>query len=386
MPQLPPINLLGLGLGNFKSQFTSLPKFLRKPAKNFVDNYLPSSSWSTNFERDLSSHLGRKVSLFDSETFDPRFVKKYNNSFTPDAITANLGTPVRGLKTKVFGAPISNTIDSRVWENKLHEANLLKGILPDTYSVPQLVKEFGINMRAENAGVLLQDAARKKFGDKFLFKPITSHQTDPSTFPTHTWSAENLLSTLRQGVAGNTGELFGKGPKNWVVQQKFDLKAPNLLDKTINFFSGAGTGAREYRVHTIGDKVIPYASTYRGGGRMVVPWATKEQLYAEQHLQSLLSKNLNKRHKDTPFAFDVVIGKNGVPIPIEANPATLSGASGLVATPHITDAILSHLGNKTPLYILRQRAIENAASNAASATVNNAWKIAPSLYRAPADR
>jgi hypothetical protein len=380
MSQLPPITLLGLGLGNFKNQFSSLPKVLRNPAKKFFDKFLSSSSWSTNFERDLSTHLGRKVGLFDAETFDPRFVKKYKEFFAPGAIIANLGTPVKGIKGKTIGLPVNTAKDTRMWENKLNEANFLKGILPETYSVPQLAKEFGINMRAANAGTLLQQAAKKKFGNKFLFKPITSYQTNPSAFPTQQSSAEELISTLRSGIRGNTGDVFGKGYKNWIVQKKLDLKSPNLLDRALGIIAPAGTGAREYRIHTLGNKVVPYASTYRGSARMVTPWATKEQLNAERHLQSLLSKHLDKRFHNTPFAFDVVIGKNGIPIPIEANPATLGGASGLVSTPHITDAILSHLGNKTPIYILRQRALEQTAKNTAKGTLAGASVLAPSIY------
>jgi hypothetical protein len=380
MPQLPPVTLLGLGLGNFKNQFSSLPKILRKPAKNFVDKFLPSSSWSSNFERDLSAHLGRQVRLFDSETFNPSVVSKHKELFTPGATIANLGTPVKGIKGNTFGMPINNAKDTKVWENKFNEANFLKGILPETYSVPQLAKEFGINMRASNAGELLQQAAKQKFGNNFLFKPITSYQTNPSVFPTNLSSSDELMSTLRQGIAGNTGDIFGKGYKNWVVQKKLDLKAPGLLDRALGFIAPMGTGAREYRVHAVGNKVIPYASTYRGGARMVTPWATKEQLRAERHLQRLLSKHLDEKFHNTPFAFDVVIGKNGVPIPIEANPATLGGASGLVSAPHITDAILSHLGNKTPLYILRQRALEQAARNTAKGTAAGTAVLAPSIY------
>jgi hypothetical protein len=375
-----PITLLGLGLGNFKNQFSSLPKILRKPAKGLVDTFLPSSTWSTNFERDMSAHLGRRVGLFDAETFHPSFVKKYKNFFTPDAAIANLGTPVKGIKNTVFGAPISTAKGTRMWENKLHEATALKGILPETHGVAQLAREFGINMRRADAGVLLQQAAKKKFGEKFLFKPITSHQTDPSWFPTNTTSADELMSTLRSGIEGNTGELFGKGYKNWIVQPHLDIKAPNLLDRVLRMISPVGTGAREYRVHAVGNKVIPYASSYRGGPRMVLPWATKEQLRAESHLQQLLTKHLDKKYHNTPFGFDVVIGKDGIPIPIEANPATLGGASGLVSTPHITDAILSHMGNKTPLYILRQRALERTAKNIAVGTATGATILAPSLY------
>jgi len=376
----PPIALLGLGLGNFKNQFTSLPKFLRRPVKSFVDKFLPSSSWSSNFERDLGAHLGRRVGLFDTETFTPSLTKAYKDFFAPGAAVANLGTPVKGIKSLTFGAPISTARDSRAWENKLIEANFLKGILPETYGVSQLAKEFGINMRTADAGSLLQQAARKKFGNKFLFKPITSHQTNPTSFPTHQSSPEELISTLRSGITGNSGDIFGKGYKNWVVQRRLDIKPPSLLDRAIKFINPAGTGAREYRVHTVGNKVIPYASTYRGNARMVVPWATKEQLKVEQELQKLLSKRLDKRFSNTPFAFDVVIGKNGRPIPIEANPATLRGASGLVSTPHVTDAILSHLGNKTPLYVLRQRALEQSVKNTTNSAVSGAPILAPSLY------
>jgi hypothetical protein len=375
-----PISLLGLGLGNFKKEFTSLPSLLRKPAKKFVDKFLPSSSWSANFERNLGAHLGRRVKLFDTEAFSPSVVKKNKDFFSSGATVANFGTPVKGIKGRTFGAPISTLRGSSAWENKLNEANFLKGILPETYGVAQLAKEFGINMRAANAGALLQQAARNKFGNKFLFKPITSHQTNPASFPTQQSSPADLIKTLRSGITGNSGDLFGKGYKNWVVQRKLDIKAPSLLDRAIKFIHPSGTGAREYRVHTIGNKVIPYASTYRGNARMVLPWATKEQLKVERELQNLLSKKLDKRFSNTPFAFDVVIGKNGRPIPIEANPATLSGASGLVSTPHVTDAILSHLGNKIPLYVLRQRALAQSAKNTANSAASGVSAVAPSLY------
>ena len=385
MPAASPITLLGLGLGNFKQQFNALPKFIQPAVRKFSDRYLPGSGLSTNFANDLSKHLGRKVSLFDAETLTPSIIKKHKDFFGPNASIVNLGTPVSGIKQKVLGQPIATAAKSKLWENKALEAKFLEGIIPDTSSLPALAKEFGINLRSRGAGQQILDAARQKYGDKFLFKPITSHQSSPSLFPTHKTAPGELLKTLRGGILNNSGDTLGRGTRNWVVQKKFDLKEPSLFDKFLKFTSIAGTGAREYRVHAVGHKVIPYGSTYRGSLRMGLPYYTKEHALVEKEMQNLLNSNLKKEHRNVPFAFDVLIGKNGKIIPIESNPATLDGASGLAALPHVTDAAASFVAGKTPLYILRQRAIENAASNAANSALNSAGVIAPSLYRATRD-
>ena len=370
-----PITLLGGGFGNFKNQLNAFPAWTR-PAIRKITSLFPGSGLSPNFTRDLSAHVGRKVNLFDTDTWNPAYLKTYKDMFAPGSIVANFGTPAKGLKGKVFGQPVSSARASKLWENKELEAQYLKGILPDTTSVSSLIKEFGINTRSRNAGQQIMDAARQKYGDKFLLKPITSYQSDSSLFPTYKTDPQELLQTLRGGIENNTGDVIGRGLKNWVVQKKFDLKNPGLLDKVLNRIGGFGSGAREYRVHAIGNKVIPYATAYRGSTRVALPYHTSEMAMVEKELQRLLDKNLSRQHKNIPFGFDVLIGKDGKIIPIEANPATLVGSSGLASMPHTIDAIASHLAGKTPLYILRQQALERAAKNTAAGTA----VLAPTLY------
>lgn len=373
---LAPITLLGGGFGNFKNQLNAFPAWTR-PAIQKITSLFPGSGLSPNFTRDLSAHAGRKVNLFDTDTWNPAYLKTYKDMFAPGSIVANFGTPAKGLKGKVFGQPVSSARASKLWENKELEAQYLKGILPDTTSIASLVKEFGINTRSRNAGQQIMDAARQKYGNKFLLKPITSYQSDSSLFPTYKTDPQELLATLRGGIENNTGDVIGRGLKNWVVQKKFDLKEPSLLDKLLRRLDGGhGSGAREYRVHTIGNKVIPYATLFRGSGRSALPYHTNEMKMVEKEMQKLLDKNLSKSHKNIPFGFDVLIGKNGKIIPIESNPATFEGSSGFASMPHVMDAIVSHLGGKTPLYILRQQALERAAKNTAAGTA----VLAPTLY------
>jgi hypothetical protein len=234
MPAASPITLLGLGLGNFKQQFSALPKFIQPSVRKFSDKYLPGSGFSTNFANDLSKHLGRKVSLFDAETLTPAIIKKQKDLFGPNASILNLGTPVKGIKQNVIGQPISTAAQSKLWENKALEAEFLKGVIPDTISVPTLAKEFGINLRSRGAGQQILNAAKQKYGDKFLFKPSVSHQSSPSLFPTNSTDPRELLKTLKGGIPNKAGDTLGRGTRNWVVQKKFDIKAPSLFDRFLN--------------------------------------------------------------------------------------------------------------------------------------------------------
>lgn len=353
------------------------------PLKRLLHKATKGTGLFGSLEDDLSQHLNRKVRLFDTEKARPAAIQRFLAP-DPKAELINVGTPVTGLPDLMFGrrmrgSPVNNATRARAWEDKAQESKFLKGIIPDAISVPDLMKELGINMRNPDAGAQLLAGARKRYGNDFLFKPRISHQSISSTFPTARSSPEELISKLRSGVLNSSNERLARGYRNWVVQKKMSVKPQGVFDRILGRLApGIGSGAREYRVHTLGNRVIPGASVFRGGLRQVLPWQTAEMRMVEKQMQQLLKSRMRSEHGQTPFAFDVLIGKNNKIVPIESNPATLGGASGLAEVPHVVDAIASFAAGKTPLYIQRQRALENVGRN----TARGLHTVAPGVMAA----
>lgn len=393
MSQFKNLVLSGMSVGSrpYGRLRNYLPDFLSKNPT--VQKLLPGLGLVNPLEKELSRYYGKNIKLLNSDSaHNLRYLKKIiggKNTFLfqgGDPLSGTSAKATRDIqkflssipKNRRMGTPVASRAGTRVWEDKAQEAAFMKGILPDTIDVPSLAKAYGINLKSPDAGQQLMAAARKKFGRRFLFKPRTSYQSDSSYLPTYKSSPDELMESLRGGIPNKLGDILGKGPNNWVAQKFMQTKPQARLERMIeqtidNLYGGsASSGAREYRVHAIGNRVIPGASVFRGSRRAAVPWRTAEAESVENQLQKLLSKRrLSAQHKDVPFGFDVLVSPTGKIIPIEANPATLGGASGYLSLPHQVDAVAGYLTGRVPMYLKRQFGAERA--------LNSAGFMAPSL-------
>jgi hypothetical protein len=365
------INVLsGIGGGPLSGydEMSWIPEFVRPAISKLTSRFGLFDDPSAH----ISKHIGKNYRYFDTDELHNLSARqlraKYPELYAKDAININLGTPI-SRTVPTIGSPIRSTRASKDMENKYIEAQRMLGILPETQDIKLFAKAHNIDLKSPGAAAALKAALKQQYGSNYFLKPKISYQSNAATFPTARSRPETLMHALQQGVQNNEGKVIGRN-FNWIVQPKMDVLSPTLADRTLTRVADAagmytGTGAREYRVHTIGKNVIPYASVYRGGGRQVLPWVTKEQLMVEKQMQKLLNEKLDKRFDDTPFGFDVLIGKGGkMQIrPIESNPATVEGSSGLAWYPHVQDAIASYAAGKLPMYVQRQRMLENTARN-----------------------
>ena len=284
---------------------------------------------------------------------------------------------VRKATKKNVGLPTKATSN---FEDKYYEAQQLKDVMAPTVRVGDLMKRYGIKSTQRDAGAKLQEAIRKELGDKFIVKPTRGYATAGSSLPTEKMDPVDFMNTLRgrEGLGvGNYQETF-TGPANFIAQKRYELQKnnrvltaiDNLISKlTKREWSTGGGGVKEWRVHTSGGKVIPYATTGRGSMlSQGIPYYSPNARKAEAAAQKILDKMPDK-FKNSSFGFDVAKTKDGKFVLIESNPSSFGGSSGYMqpgapsmfsAAPYRQDALEAAVMGRLPAYIKAQRALEAA--------------------------
>tara|TARA_B100000745_G_scaffold300554_1_gene255230 strand:+ start:17096 stop:20380 length:3285 start_codon:yes stop_codon:yes gene_type:complete len=314
--------------------------------------------------------------------------------------------------SKAYGLP---TRHLTALDDKLEEANILKKVIAKTVGVGDIMKKYNITTKTPDAGKRLQDAFRKELGDKFILKPRDGYATPGGSLPTHK-TEPNLLMKMLQGKAGDKNvanyEKTWNKPDQFVAQVRHDLAKNSPIERFVDNFMnqyegaerplgrslynavtgkspvhhfsvGSGGHKREWRVHTTGGKVVPYATSGRGSMLGMLPWWTKNKSLAEQAAQKMLDKfpaNIRK----SSFGLDVAKTKDGRFVLIESNPSNFEGASGLMSPgpASITsrgDAIESAVMGRLPAHIKAQRQLKatGAAGGAAGAGMVGMGMLTP---------
>ena len=113
-------------------------------------------------------------------------------------------------------------------------------------------------------------------------------------------------------------------------------------------FSVATKGTKEYRVHALDGKVIPYATVGRGSVlSMLNPLYTPTHRAAEAEVQRAL-RRLPLKYRKGSYGFDVAKLRDGSMRIIESNPAGSSGASGFLTDGRVIDATLAAAKGRLP--------------------------------------
>jgi hypothetical protein len=194
-------------------------------------------------------------------------------------------------------------------------------------------------------------------------------------------SGENSIGHLASGnpvlIISNKNrrdlsKLTGADLKNMVVQENSHLQDVNpifekLKTRFIDSEPGALSGKKEYRVHVVNGKVIPYATAHRGNevaylAESMMPFRSLNQRraerLAEEAVKSIGDKSLLKNQV---YGFDIGIGKGNKPFLIETNPSATAGSSGFLVDDLVQDAISANIAGRLPHHIVAKRLGYSAA-------------------------
>ena len=288
-----------------------------------------------------------------------------------------------GKGVKVIGTNVKN-----VFKDKMDEALRLRGIIPDSVDIGRIMREERIRAGSADAGTRLYAALRRRLGSRFILKPKGGYATPGGSLPTEKMDPQQAMRILR-GRAGDANVInyatTFKGPHTYMAQKRLDLQKNSLLERMIDAYYGhrvggdtrlgaawnalrtggatvpnmsvGGSGVREWRVHTLNGKVIPYATTGRGSTLGMLPFWNRNRAQAEAAVNRALRK-MPKSLSRHGYGFDVAKTRDGRFVILESNPAEITGASGLLDAPHLADAVSSAVLGKMPAYIRLQRQLQ----------------------------
>ena len=326
------------------------------------------------------------------------------------------GRQGRARNAEFAGRARSGKTIEGVANSKLREAQYFPELLPRTERLSDAMGAAGVTAK-DPAGVL--QALRDSYGARgFVLKPDGGFATSGSSLLTDKSSASELSRMLRKGIRNNQNTKFSGDPRNMVVQEKLDLAPLNRVERGANNLfeahsqhrlgdlrglfsrdatkrtaakdmvgalaggklpfaatgSSAGGTAKEFRVHVIDGKVVPYATSGRGSVLGALPFRTRNHGLAEKSLQEQLRTIDPKKLKGT-WGMDVMKTRDGKFRVVETNPTT-AGGSGFASAPHIQDAFSAAIEGRLPRYVATQRAASAAGRGGALAGMGLAARAA----------
>jgi hypothetical protein len=240
--------------------------------------------------------------------------------------------------------------------DKLREAAAIPGI-NKTKTLAQIFPK-GIPNSPERARAQLE----KVFGPNWIVKAREGLASADSNLTDQALGKE-LLARLRYAIS-NEG-----GANRVIAQRRSDAKEVGPLRKMLDNFasdSGIGMKKKEYRVHVVNGKVVPYATYGRGNtydyiNTVLNPFRTKEVRKVEEAAQHAIDNapNLVNRTKAS-YGFDVGVDKSGRPFIVETNPSEGSIASSWFSSPFVADAVTSATRGKLPAWVKARNSLYGA--------------------------
>lgn len=317
-------------------------------------------------------------------------------------VSGNRGKNLAGLQHvgKLDGMARRN----RIADSKLREAKEFPELIGRTEPLEAIAAKHGLKPD-DHAGLFA--ALGREFDGKFIVKPDGGYATAASSLVHDKKSPEALRKLMQGGLANNQGENFTK----MVAQRRIDLQPINRLERAANnigeigmqrkfgqlknlfskdqdarthsrkllgsMFGGesplkatrstTGGTSKEFRVHVVDGKVVPYSTVSRGTVLGMLPLRTPNMGAAERALQEKLNGVDPAKLKGT-WGFDVAKGRGadkGFHV-IETNPTTIGG-SGYLNLPHIRDSIAGALQGRVPRYVLAQKGVLAGAAGIGAA-------------------
>ena len=323
---------------------------------------------------------------FKGVILDPTGSQAHNMRFKPHQEGVDLTPP----RPKPYAG------DKNIETDKLFEAQELPGLIPKAISVTDALRRGRIDIQDPDSARGLHGAISKVLDSKnFILKPSSGAAVPGSKLPTESSDPLNTAKSLMDGVYSAINKTtFGKGPHNWMAQERVDLQPASYIDRLANTAYNLGTttspipgkekmslliqalkgkkvnveGAtsvsgnnmNEYRAHVVNGKVIPNGSIFRGGVLGSLPWVRKDSLSMEKEVQRQLDELMPEKYRKGSFGLDVAKKRDGGWQVIETNPASATaGSSGFLGHPQVVDAMHSAVMGKVPSFYNTQRNITN---------------------------
>jgi hypothetical protein len=229
--------------------------------------------------------------------------------------------------------------------------------------------------RATNVDELFSITVNKS-PDQYMAQPLYDIKESPITDRLfHRWAGTKDIDpdTVFKNPILSRVERSILGPaitKGWAGLNK--LVGPEKSELMNRYMSPNKKGWSEYRVHALGDKVMP-DMTYSRGFNLHGHFQTqgRDAKRAEEAVRRALSgkKFDANKYRNAQWGFDVVIDKDNVPHIIEANPSLPHSPSGQLMSPTGVEGYTAQLLGRQALAPAAMRAAKRTAAAGATAGV-----------------
>lgn len=257
--------------------------------------------------------------------------------------------------------------------DKLREAQMLTGFIPPTESLGKFLRG-----QKRWSGSRIEDFRRRvseSVGPQWILKPRGGAASLPGSMVTEETA---LTPEIMRRLAAEPH----LAQQRHVLEQVGPIQG--LIDAGLGkvhkgFLGNLNRGSREYRVHTMGGRVVPYATSPRGSaseylGYYLNPMRSKRTRQIEEYVQEALNR-MPENVRRMGYGFDVGLDRFGRPFLIEANPAASGAASGFVSLPWVSDAYSAAVKGQLPNYVkLRNAAYAAGLGGAGYAYANRPEK------------
>jgi len=232
--------------------------------------------------------------------------------------------------SKYFGVPAQRMHYDKVKESlfldKLKKS-LGKDLIPETTTFLKAKKLKGKNKQKFIINEL-QKAVKGK--ENFFIKPSggSAYGVGGESF----LNKKDVLNYLQKGIKPKDTEKRSllshvlKYPEEYLLQKDVGISKDPIMNRLKQYFPSVSPN-REFRIHVMGDKVIPYAGSVRSGGNIADSFKIREmeKLIQKQYLDKF-PQWAKKETKDVAQSIDLAMTPSGPKI-IELNPGVFS--SGL---------------------------------------------------------
>jgi ATP-grasp domain, R2K clade family 2 len=250
--------------------------------------------------------------------------------------------------------------------DKLREAKVFPSI-NETHTLATIFPR-GIPRSADAARAALE----RKLGANWIVKSRTGLASSDTNL-TDKALGSDLLTRLRETLREN------KGAKNVIAQRRSEAKEvgpfKRWVDETFGVPGSIGMKKKEYRVHVVNGKVVPYATYGRGNmvdyaTTLLNPFRSKEVRDVEAAVQKAMNavKNKSDRFKAS-YGFDVGVDKAGKPFIVETNPSEGGIASSWFDSPFVADSTIAAAKGELPKWVKLRNSVYGAGTAAGVAGV-----------------
>lgn len=242
--------------------------------------------------------------------------------------------------------------------DKLREAKAVPGI-NDTKTLAQIFPR-GIPRSSDKARLALERA----FGPNWIVKAREGLASADTNLTDHAVGKE-LLDRLRAAVREQGGL------SRVIAQHRSDAQEVGPIRKLMDDMAedaGIGMKKKEYRVHVVNGKVVPYATYGRGNvadylNTVLNPFRTREVRNVEEAVQKAVNRMPNAGDRTrASYGFDVGVDKAGKPFIVETNPSEGSIASSWFSSPFVADSVVSATRGKLPAWVKARNSFYGAGA------------------------